>query len=160
MRIILKAYFLVGILIAAAAVNLVLLYQAQQESTDESYTIIRASDLKAKVETISGLAKSIANGNDDDKSNLMNEINEFDSALQTLQTGGTIRGQTVVTVPTEIISDYNKVVTSWKKYRQNAAQIETSSVFDKQAVSSLNYIIEKNGEMALATDSVVKELEE
>ena len=34
MKIIQKAYFLVGILIAAAAVNLVLLYQAQQESTD------------------------------------------------------------------------------------------------------------------------------
>jgi len=67
MKLIKKTYFLVGILIVAAAVNLTLLYQAQQETTDESYSIIRASDLKVKVETLSRLASSIASGNEEDR---------------------------------------------------------------------------------------------
>ena len=77
MKIIQKAYFLVGILIAAAIVNLVLLYQAQQESTDESYTIIRAADLKVKVETLASLVNSIANGIESDREALKEETNQF-----------------------------------------------------------------------------------
>lgn len=81
MKIIQKTYFLVGILIAAAAVNLVLLYQSEQESTDESYTIIRAADLKVKVETLDSLANSIANGFEADRKILKKETNEFESVL-------------------------------------------------------------------------------
>jgi signal transduction histidine kinase len=159
LKIIQKAYFLVGILIAAAAVNLVLLYQAQQESTDESYTIIRAADLKAKVETLASLANSIASGNEVDRQTLKEEMNEFESVLNILKTGGTIRGQSVVTIPQNILDEYNKVLDSWKIYRQSAEQIQTTAVFHQESVNSLNYILEKNGEMALATDSLVRELE-
>lgn len=159
MKIIQKAYFLVGILIAAAAVNLVLLYQAQQESTDESYTIIRAADLKAKVETLASLANSIASGNEVDRQTLKDEMNEFESVLNILKTGGTIRGQSVVTIPENILDEYKKVVDSWKIYRQSAEQIQTTAVFHQESVNSLNYILEKNGEMALTTDSLVRELE-
>ncbi len=77
MKIIQKTYFLVGILIAAAAVNLTLLYQSEQESTDESYTIIRVADLKVKVETFDSLANSIANGFEADREILKEETNEF-----------------------------------------------------------------------------------
>jgi len=159
LKIIQKAYFLVGILIAAAAVNLVLLYQAQQESTDESYTIIRAADLKAKVETLASLANSIASGNEVDRQTLKDEMNEFESVLNILKTGGTIRGQSVVTIPENILDEYKKVVDSWKIYRQSAEQIQTTAVFHQESVNSLNYILEKNGEMALTTDSLVRELE-
>ena len=159
MKIIQKAYFLVGILIAAAAVNLVLLYQAQQESTDESYTIIRASDLKAKVETLASLANSIASGNEVDRQTLKDEMDEFESVLNILKTGGTIRGQSVVTIPENILDEYDKVVNSWNIYRQSAEQIQTTAVFHQESVNSLNYILEKNGEMALTTDSLVRELE-
>lgn len=159
MKIIQKAYFLVGILIAAAAVNLVLLYQAQQESTDESYTIIRAADLKAKVETLASLANSIASGNEVDRQTLKDEMDEFESVLNILKTGGTIRGQSVVTIPENILDEYDKVVNSWNSYRQSAEQIQTTAVFHQESVNSLNYILEKNGEMALTTDSLVRELE-
>jgi len=99
MKIIKKTYFLVGILIAAAGVNLLLLYQAQQESTDESFTIIRAGDLKVKVETIASLASSIAAGNEVDRNSLQREIVEFDLFLRNLRTGGTILGQPVAALP-------------------------------------------------------------
>jgi len=159
LKIIQKAYFLVGILIAAAAVNLVLLYQAQQESTDESYTIIRAADLKAKVETLASLSNSIASGNEVDRQTLKDEMTEFESVLNILKTGGTIRGQSVVTIPENILDEYNKVVNSWNIYKQSAEQIQTTAVFHQESVNSLNYILEKNGEMALTTDSLVREIE-
>lgn len=160
MKIIFKSYLLVGILIAAAAVNLLLLYQAQQVSDDESYTIIRASDLKVKVETLASLASSIASGNEEDRQTLRSEIKEFESVLNILRTGGSIRGQSVVTIPNEIIEDFNGVLTSWAIYKTSAEKIKETSVFDQDAVNSLNYILEKNGEMALTTDSVLKEVSE
>lgn len=159
MKIIQKAYFLVGILIAAAGVNLVLLYQAQQESTDESYTIIRAADLKVKVETLSSLANSIANGIESDKEALKNESNQFESVLSILRTGGTIRGQTIVTVPANLIEQYSIVENSWKGVKQSIEQIQVFAVSNDEAKNALNYILAKNGEMALTTDSVKKEIE-
>ncbi len=158
MKLLKKAYFLVGILIAAAAVNLFLLYQAQQESTDESYTIIRASDLKVKVETIASLASSIAGGNEEDRETLSDEISEFDSTLNILRTGGSIRGQSVVIIPNGILEEFNGVTDSWEVYKKNAEKIKVISVFDQDAVESLNYILEKNGEMVLTTDAVLKEV--
>ncbi len=158
MKIILKSYLLVGILIAAAAVNLLLLYQAQNISDDESYTIIRASDLKVKVETLASLAGSIASGNEEDRQILRNEIDEFESVLKILQRGGSIRGQDIATIPNEIIGDFNEVLASWETYRDSAEKIKDTSVFDEGAVNSLNYILEKNGELVLTTDSVLKEI--
>ncbi len=160
MKIIFKSYFLVGILIAAAAVNLFLLYQAQNISDDESYTIIRASDLKVKVETLASLAGSIASGNEEDRQTLRNEIDEFESVLKIFQTGGSIRGQSIVTIPNEIIDDFDEVLASWETYRDTAEKIKETSVFDEDAVNSLNYILGKNGELVLTTDSVLKEISE
>ena len=160
MKIIKKTYFLVGILIAAAGVNLLLLYQAQQESTDESFTIIRAGDLKVKVETIASLASSIAAGNEGDRNSLQREIVEFDLFLRNLRMGGTIQGQSVAALPDNIIPNYDQVVESWHIYKNSAEQIKSTSVFNEDAVNSVNYVLEKNGEMALTTDSVVKESED
>ncbi len=113
MKIIKKTYFLVGILIAAAGVNLLLLYQAQQESTDESFTIIRAGDLKVKVETIASLASSIAAGNEGDRNSLQREIVEFDLFLRNLRTGGTIQGQSVAALPDNIIPNYDQDISDF-----------------------------------------------
>lgn len=149
---------MVGILIAAAGVNLVLLYQAQQESTDESYTIIRAADLKVKVETLASLANSIANGIESDKETLKDETNQFESVLNILRTGGTIRGQTVVTVPPSLMDRYSEVEDSWKQVKQSLEQIQTFAVSNENAKDALNYVLGKNGEMALTTDAVMKEI--
>jgi len=150
----------VGILIAAAVVNLVLLYQAQQESTDESYTIIRAADLKVKVETLASLANSIANGIESDREALKDETNQFESVLNILRTGGTIRGQSIVTVPSNLMGEYTEVENSWKDARQGLEQIQVFAVSNDEAKDALNYILGKNGEMALTTDAVMKEIDQ
>ena len=149
-----------GILIAAAVVNLVLLYQAQQESTDESYTIIRAADLKVKVETLASLANSIANGIESDREILKDETNQFESVLNILRTGGTIRGQSIVTVPSNLMGEYTDVENSWKDARQGLEQIQVFAVSNDEAKDALNYILGKNGEMALTTDAVMKEIDQ
>ena len=149
-----------GILIAAAGVNLVLLYQAQQESTDESYTIIRAADLKVKVETLASLVNSIANGIESDREALKDETNQFESVLNILRTGGTIRGQSIVTVPSNLMGEYTEVENSWKDVRQGLEQIQVFAVSNDEAKDALNYILGKNGEMALTTDAVMKEIDQ
>ena len=159
MKIIQKAYFLVGILIAAAAVNLVLLYQSEQESTDESYTIIRAADLKVKVETLDSLTNSIANGFEADREVLKQETEEFESVLNILKTGGTIRGQPIVVIPSNLNEQYSQVKNAWEDVKQSLNQIQVRAVSNDEAKDALNYILGKNGEMALATDSVIKEIE-
>ena len=149
-----------GILIAAAGVNLVLLYQAQQESTGESYTIIRAADLKVKVETLASLVNSIANGIESDREALKDETNQFESVLNILRTGGTIRGQSIVTVPSNLMGEYTEVENSWKDVRQGLEQIQVFAVSNDEAKDALNYILGKNGEMALTTDAVMKEIDQ
>ncbi len=159
LKIIQKTYFLVGILIAAAAVNLILLYQSGQESTDESYTIIRVADLKVKVETLDSLANSIANGFEADREILKEKTNEFESVLNILKTGGTIRGQPIVVVPLNLLGEFREVENSWDIVRKSLDQVQIQAVSNDEAKDAVNYILGKNGEMALSTDSVIKEAE-
>ncbi len=159
MKIIQKTYFLVGILIAAAAVNLTLLYQSEQESADESYTIIRVADLKVKVETFDSLANSIANGFEADREILKEKTNEFKSVLNILKVGGIIRGQSIAVIPTILLGEFHEVENSWNKVRDSLDQIQIRAVSNDEAKDAVNYILGKNGEMALSTDSVIKEVE-
>ena len=159
MKIIQKTYLLVGILIAAAAVNLILLYQSGQESTDESYTIIRVADLKVKVETFDSLANSIANGFEADREILKEKTNEFKSVLNILKVGGIIRGQSIAVIPTILLGEFHEVENSWNKVRDSLDQIQIRAVSNDEAKDAVNYILGKNGEMALSTDSVIKEVE-
>ena len=159
MKLIYKTYLLVGIVIVAAIVNLFLLYQVQQIGTSESYSIIRAGDLKVKTETVSSLASSIASGNDADRDNLKKETDDFDNVLKIFKNGGTIRGESIVTIPNQINPEYNQVLKAWENYKMSANQVQKTSVFDQNAVNSLNYVLEKNGELILTTNSLVKDLE-
>nr|NIP61358.1 two-component sensor histidine kinase [Nitrosopumilaceae archaeon]NIT99427.1 two-component sensor histidine kinase [Nitrosopumilaceae archaeon]NIU85788.1 two-component sensor histidine kinase [Nitrosopumilaceae archaeon]NIX60030.1 two-component sensor histidine kinase [Nitrosopumilaceae archaeon] len=95
MKIISKTYLLIAILIAVAVINLFLLYQEGQISSAQSYSIIRAGDLKVKAESIASIATSIASGNIQEKSMLQKEIQEFQSNLNVLKTGGEIDGQSI-----------------------------------------------------------------
>ncbi len=160
MKIINKTYLLIAILIGAAAANLILLYGVQQIGAAESYSILRAGDLKVKTETVSSLATSIASGNDADRFNLKQETQDFESLLNTLLVGGTIRGQSIVTIPNEVKGDYDSVVSSWELYKGSADQVQETSVFDINAVESLNYVLEKNGELILLTDALHDDLVE
>jgi signal transduction histidine kinase len=148
----------VTILIIAAVINLALLYEREQKDNSESYSIIKVGDLKVQTESISGLAVSTANGNVDDKDNLNNEIENVDSVLVTLKNGGVIKGQTIQKIPPAITSNYNKVITSWNTYKEKALNVEKTSVFDKEATSAMNYVLQKNSELVLSTNSLSKEL--
>ncbi len=117
MKITVKTYILVSIVIATASVNLFLVYEIQQGGTAESLSIIRAGDLKASAETVAGLASSIASGNDQDRENLKNTIQGFEESLDTLKNGGTIRGQAIVIIPSSISNEYDQVASSWMSYK-------------------------------------------
>lgn len=158
MKIINKTYLLVAILIVAAVINLTLLYQSEQIDNSQSYSIIKTGDLKVQTESISGLAVSVANGNAEDKDNLDKEIENTDLILTILKNGGAIKGQTVQKIPPSVISDYNKVITSWNTYKEKALNVEKTSVFDKEATNAISYVLQKNGELILITNSLSKEL--
>lgn len=160
MKIISKTYVLIGILVSVALFNLFILYNTQTNSVNDSYAIIRAGDLKTKVETIASLASSIAGGNENDRSNLENEIRDFDNVLDTLKNGGVIRGQTVPQLSPELSSDYEAVKRNWESYKKEASQIQVLSVHNPETVTALNYVLDKNTEMILTTDSLVKDLTE
>lgn len=159
MKIISKTYLLVGVLIGVAFFNLFVLYNTQVTATSESYSIIRAGDLKTKVETIAVLAGSIANGKETDRPQLEKEINEFDTVLSTLKSGGTIRGQEVAAMPGGVLSNYEDVNRIWNSYKTDALEIQTTSIYNKDVVSAVNYVLEKNTELILTADALTRDLE-
>lgn len=150
---------LIGVLISVAVFNLFVLYSTQVNTANESYGIIRAGDLKTKVETIASLASSIAGGNENDRPKMEKEIKEFDNVFDTLKNGGIIRGQMTAPIPAEIFSEYDIVKKNWDLYKVEASQIQVAAIYNKDVVSSLNYVLEKNTEMILTTDSLVRDLE-
>jgi signal transduction histidine kinase/SepF-like predicted cell division protein (DUF552 family) len=158
LKIISKTYILIGILVAVALFNLFIFYNTQTTTSNESYAIIRAGDLKTKVETIASLASSIAGGNENDRKSLENEIRNFDNVLSTLKNGGTIRGQAIPQLSSDMVSDYEVVKKNWESYKKEASQIQVSPAYNLETVSALNYVLEKNTEMILTTDSLIKDL--
>lgn len=158
MKIVSKAYVLIAILIVAAVFNLFLLYQDQNSETSQSYSIIGAGDVKVKAESISGLATSVASGVITDKGELEKEITEVQSTLTTIRNGGGFKGQTLVEIPTSLITDYNSVLSSWESYKGKALKVQATSVFDSEATNAINYVLQKNQDLVLQTDQLSKEL--
>ncbi len=159
MKIISKTYLLIGVLIIVAVINLFVLYTTQSTTNNESYSIINAGDLKTKVETIASLASSIATGNENDRLKLEKEIKEFDNVLDALRNGGTIRDQQTTPIPEELFSEYDTVKMNWDFYKTEANQIQVETIYNRDVVNALNYVLEKNTEMILTTDSLVRDLE-
>jgi len=137
---------------------LTLLYQSEQTGNSQSQSIIRTGDLKVQTESISGLAVSVANGNDEDKDNLDKEIENTSLVLTMLKNGGVIKGQTIQKIPLSVASDYDKVLTSWNTYKEKVLNVEKTSVFDKEATNAMNYVLQKNSDLVLTTNSLSKEL--
>ena len=159
MKIVSKAYLLIIILIGVAVFNLFLLYEDEKSGITQSYSIIRAGDVKVKAESISALATSVANGNVEDKNELQKEIEEVQSTLTIIKNGGTLREQTLAQVPPILRSDYKKVVSSWETYKSKALQVEVTSVFDHEATNAMSYVLQKNQDLVLLTDNLVRDLE-
>jgi hypothetical protein len=141
-----------------AIINLTLLYQSESSDNSQSQTIIKTGDLKVQTESISGLAVSAANGIVEDKNSLNKEIESVDLVLNTLKKGGTIKGQTIQQISPSVTSEYNKVVTSWDRYKEKASNVEKTSVFDKEATNAVNYVLQKNGDLILSTNTLSNEL--
>ena len=158
-KILSKAYLLIVILIAAAAFNLFLLYQDDKSGISQSYSIINTGDIKVKSESISSLATSIANGNVEDKNELEKEIDEVQSTLLKIKNGGIVNGQNIAKIPTSLSSEYNKVLSSWKNFKSKALEVEDTSVFDPEATNAMNYVLQKNQDLVLLTDNLVRDLE-
>ncbi|MCH8324808.1 MAG: HAMP domain-containing histidine kinase [Thaumarchaeota archaeon] len=158
MKIISKTYVLVGILIVIAAVNLFTIYGFEQEGIAESYSILRAADLKQKTETVASLASSIANGNDEDRDVLKNVIQEIEMDFDVLKNGGTIREQKIVTIPNEILEEYDMLIGSWNSYKNNALIVQETSVFDEEVIGAVDYVLEKNEVLLLLVHDVKLEV--
>jgi len=158
-KIISKTYLLIAILIAVAVINLFLLYQEGQVSSAQSYSIIRAGDLKVKAESIASIATSIASGNIQEKSILQKEIQEFQSNLNVLKTGGEIDGQPIRSIHHHLTPEYDNVKESWESFKQKSLKVEKTSLFDPEATDALNYVLQKNNELVLLTDEMVREFE-
>jgi len=159
MKIVSKAYLLIGILIIAAGFNLFLLYQDDSSHLATSYSIIRASNVKVMAELISSLATSVASGNLDDKIKLQNEIDDIEFTLVKIKDGGNINGQELGKIPLSLLSDYNKVSGSWESFKTSVMNVKETSVFDPEATSAMNYVLQKNQELVLLTNRMMSDFE-
>ncbi|MEM3143312.1 MAG: HAMP domain-containing sensor histidine kinase [Candidatus Nitrosotenuis sp.] len=135
------------------------MYSVQTSTANESYSIIRAADLKTKSETIAGLASSIAAGNDKVREMLDTQIKETDDLLDTLRNGGQISGQTITPIPEKILPTYDVVKSNWSLYKEDAIKISKAPIQNANAVNALNYVLERNDEIILTTYLLVTELE-
>jgi signal transduction histidine kinase len=141
-----------------AVINLTLLYQSESTDNSKSFSIIKTGDLKVQAESISGLAVSVANGNVADRDKMNNEIENIDSILAMLKKGGAVEGQIIQKIPSEVSSDYNKVLASWNTYKEKVLSVEKTSVFDKEATNAMNYVLQKNSDLILSADTLSKEI--
>ena len=158
MKIIHKTYFLLAVIIVAASINLFLLLTTSQENEIDSNAIISATDLKVTAERVVGLANSIASGNEEQRENLKKRVDSFDTTFDTLRNGGQLDNNPVAAVPDELRDNYEKIGISWNRYKQNAEKIQVESVFNPEVKNALKYVLEKNGDLALKTDEVMREL--
>ncbi|MGI0011699.1 MAG: histidine kinase dimerization/phospho-acceptor domain-containing protein, partial [Nitrosopumilaceae archaeon] len=158
MKIIQKAYFLLAIIIAAASVNLFLFVGTTQESTADSKAIITTNDLKVNAENIARLANTIARGDESSREVLVVRIDEFDTAFKTLKAGGKINDYVISAAPSQLKSKYDVISSSWQNYKKQAETIQVETVFDPEVRNALKYTLEKNGDLAILTDTLVQEL--
>ena len=150
---------MVAILIFAAGINLVLLYQGNNVQHYESFSIIKIGDIKVGSESISGLVISVAGGSDEDKEKLDQKIFEVEKIIQTIKNGGKINGQQIEKIPSELSSDYNNLLTSWDNYKVSVITTEKISIFDPEATKAMNYLLQKNNELILIANKLTNEIE-
>ena len=158
MKITQKTFLLLGVIIGVSAINLYLLVSTAQENQAVLHSISDANDLKVIVERIAGTANSIASGNEQDRSTLQTEMDDFDTIYSVLGAGGTHKGYSVVTVPLELKSVYEEVDNSWQQYKIDAETIKKESVFNPQVVDSLKYILGKNGDLLSLANGITNDL--
>lgn len=159
MKIVSKAYLLIAILIVAAVFNLFLLYQEDQAQISQSYSIIRAGEVKVKAESISSSAVSVAAGDFTESNSLETEIDEVNSIMRILKDGGIYNDQLHEPLPSSANEHYSHVLETWENYQLSIGDVVTTSRFNPEAIKTSEYVLEKNQEMILLTNQVVSDLQ-
>ena len=113
-------------MIIAAIINRTSFYESQQVDNLQSNSIIKTGDLKVDGEFISSLAISIANGNNEDRKNLSNEIENSNNFITILEYGGIIDGQQIQKIPTKLTPEYNKMKTAWGTFGEKVSKVENT----------------------------------
>ena len=159
MKIVTKSYLLIGILVGVAIFNLVLLYQGGVSDNEQSNAVIKTGDVKVDAESIAALAISVANGNKEDKVILDQRIQSADSDLRTLEMGGSIKGLKIAPIPSNIKKDYNEVLGKWEGFKNAAIKLKSTPVFDSDATSSVNYLLQKTSDLVLLTNDLTRDFD-
>ncbi|QUC65144.1 HAMP domain-containing histidine kinase [Nitrosopumilus sp. K4] len=159
MKIITKSYLLVGILVGVAIFNLALLYQGEIEDNKQSTAVIKTGDIKVAAESISALAISVANGNEEDKQKLEREIQNTEKRIEILRVGGTLKGLEVDPIPNSMKNAHSNMADAWNDFKESALKVETTPVFDSDATSSVNYLLQKNNDLVLLSNELIRDFE-
>ncbi len=138
-----------GILIAAAAVNLYLLVLSDQETTEESYAIIRAAELKVNLERIDALANNIGSGDKEIREDFNEGIKNFTKFLDGLKPA----------IPDRVKDEYADVLAYAAPWKESAAKVFEASEYSADAFLATQSILIKNWQLIEATDRVVRDLE-
>ena len=160
MKLISKTYFLVSILIFAAALNLFLFYQDTHDDVNQAISVLKIADVKVNSEVIATSAISVASGNIQDKEILEKKIQSVENTIKTIKTGGIVDGQTIGRIPSSLNLEYEKSTISWENFKDSTLKIEKITVFDQEASNAINYILGKNNELVLAVNQLDKEIED
>ena len=158
MKITQKTYLLLGVIIGVSLINMVLLVSISQQNLSVLHSISVSSNLKVIVERITGTANSIASGNEFDRQTLANEIDDFDATYAALGSGGSFKGFSIVSVPSELTQSYNDVGNAWQDYKTDAEKIKAESVFDSTVRDAITYILGKNGDLISLSNSITNDL--
>jgi signal transduction histidine kinase len=148
LKIIHKSYLLVGILITAAAVNLYLLYETEQEFSDRSYAIIRAAELKVNLEKISALTKDIGSSDEKTRKDFENATMKFEKFLADLEP----------TIPDYVLNQYENVTKFLKPWTNKVNKLLETSVLSADSFWAKKNILDLHSELFDATDKVDQDL--
>ena len=159
MKITSKAYALIAILIAVAVFNLYLLYQEDQAQVSQSYSIIRAGDVKVKAESISASAVSVASGDFTERDVLEKGIDEIEMIMGVMKDGGVYHDQNHDRLPSSMLEEFSEVQASWDDYKLRIGDVATTTRFNPEAIITSEYVLDKNQEMILLTNQLVSDLQ-
>jgi len=157
-KLISKTYLLIAILIGAAAINLFLFYEGSNSQTTQSYSIIKVTNAKVLAESASASATLIANGDKESEKKLNDEIEEVQKIIRVIKEGGSIDGQPVESIPSDLLEDHSQVKQSWESYESAVRVVEKTTVFDKSAKDAQQYVSEKSPELILLSNQMNDEL--
>jgi signal transduction histidine kinase len=154
-----KTYLLISILIIVAIINLFLLYQGESENRVQSNAVIETADIKVAAESISALAISIANGNEEDREKLEESIQHTNNQLKILEYGGTMNGLEFTELPNSLKEEFVQVKDSWNKFSKSVIEVENTPILNPKAQDAINYILQKNSQLVLLTNDLKNEVE-